>query len=85
MGNPIQYPNTDNPSQIYRGGLATRRTVLYNGLGTSRGVIHNRKIVMISPPGAYTEGGFKKRFTGSSVFYFPFKYFPLYYVRVSHY
>ena len=30
MGNPIQYRNTDNPSQM--GGLATTRGVCHNGL-----------------------------------------------------
>ena len=38
MENPIQYCNTDNPSQM--GGLATTRV----------GVNHNAFIVMISPP-----------------------------------
>ena len=40
-------------------GLPQQGGGWYNGLGMlGRGVIHNRKIVMISPPsGAYTEGG----------------------------
>ena len=38
MENPIQYRNTDNPSQM--GGLATQQV----------GVNHNAFIIMISPP-----------------------------------
>ena len=61
MGNPIQYCNTIIHHK-YRNGLATIRGGLYNSLGTPRGVIHNRKIVMISPPPGIHQGGFLKTF-----------------------
>ena len=41
MENPIQYCNTDNPSQM-------------GGVSHNRGVNHNAFIVMISPPLGHT-------------------------------
>ena len=57
MGNPIQYRNTDNPSQIHgwvshnKGGFRKTASVCPGGAN------HNSFIIVISPPGAYLEGG----------------------------
>ena len=56
MGNPIQYHNTDNPSQIEgwvshnKGGFHKTASVHPGGAN------HNTFIIMIYPPGC-TQGG----------------------------
>ena len=58
MGNPIQYRNTYNPSQIQgwvshnKGGFIKR--LQYAPGGAKK---HNSFIIVISPPGSYLEGG----------------------------
>ena len=65
MGNPIQYRNTDNPSQI--GGLATTRGGANHNafiiMISPPEVYHNDKCVMINPPGAYHNGGVNENLT----------------------
>ena len=62
MGNPIQYHNTDNPSQI--GGVShNKRGANHNAfilMISPPGAYHNDKCVMINPPGAYHNGGLMK-------------------------
>ena len=54
MGNPIQYRNTDNPSQIQ------------GWVSHNKGGFHKMAfIIMVCPPGC-TQGGNEKRFTGIS-------------------
>ena len=45
MGNPIQYCNTDNPSQMGGGGLAT-----------TKGCLSQQPIVFINPSGLIKTG-----------------------------
>ena len=86
MGNPIQYRNTDNPSQIQgwvshnKGGFIKRLQYALGG-----GANHNAFIVMVRSPGAYPgrlmktfhrqkrisfENGYKTSFSSEIVFTF---------------
>ena len=62
MGNPIQYRNTDNPSQIQgwvshnKGGFHKTTSVCPGGAN------HNAFIVMVRPPGR-TQGGVNENFS----------------------
>ena len=61
MENPIQYRNTDNPSQM--GELATTRGINHNAfivMISPPRVYHNDKCVMINPPGCTITGGLMK-------------------------
>ena len=56
MGNPIQYRNTDNPSQI-QGWVSHNKGGFHKTASVCRGgANHNAFIVMVRPPGR-TGGG----------------------------
>ena len=62
MENPIQYRNTDNPSQIgglatTRGGLSQQPIVMINPPPRAN---QNRKAVVVCPPGRTATGGLMK-------------------------
>ena len=65
MGNPIQYRNTDNPSQI--GGVSHNKGGANHNafivMISPPGAYHNDKCVMINPPGAYHNGGVNENLT----------------------
>ena len=66
MENPIQYHNTNNPSQMVGRGVATTRGGCHNNLSVRLAppqAYHNNKCVMINPPGAYHNGGVNENFT----------------------
>ena len=74
MGNPIQYRNTDNPSQMGGGEVCQNSEVVcHNNLSLwtpPPQVFHNGKAVVVCPVGVYHNGEINENFTPAWPFHF---------------